>query len=270
MKKLFLISTLVLFVLLASSQSKVDSLLRLCEKADDAQKTSLYLQLSKITFQDSALSNSYNKKAYQLAVANKQLEEQAKSVYQSAKIYYTARDFTDAITYYEKALELYRQLNDTTSMATCYRYIGISNFNMSKSKEAIASYLEGLKLAKRDLDYTAEQLGNIGLVHNEMDNVNEAISYFRQALKINQSIHDTVSMAVDYDYLGATYSRMKMPDSSLINYHKALYFLKKIKKEDRYAVALSNMAWILPNYPDSLDKAIGYFNKAWEKFQELG
>jgi signal transduction histidine kinase len=120
------------------------------------------------------------------------------------------------------------------------------------------------------LDYTAEQLGNIGLVHNEMDNVNEAISCFRQALKINQSIHDTVSMAVDYDYLGATYSRMKMPDSSLINYHKALYFFKKIKKEDRYAVSLSNMAWILPNYPDSLNKAIGYFNKAWEKFQELG
>ena len=270
MKKLFLIFTSLLLVLVASSQSKVDSLLRLCEKADDNQKTSLYLQLSKITVKDSALSNSYNKKAYQLAVANSQLDEQAKSVYQSARIYSTARDFTDAIIYYEKALELYRQLNDTAGMTTCYRYIGISNFNMSKSKEAISSYLEGLKLAKRDLDYTAEQLGNIGLVHNEMDNVNEAIKYFRQALSINQSIRDTVSMAVDYDYLGATYSRMKMPDSSLINYHKALYFFKKIKKEDRYAVSLSNMAWILPNYPDSLNKAISYFNKAWDKFQELG
>jgi len=152
MKKLFLIFTSLLLVLLASSQSKVDSLLRLCEKSDYFQKTSLYPQLSKITVKDSALSSSYNKKAYQLAVANNQLDEQAKSVYQSAKIYYTARDFTDAIIHYEKALELYRQLNDTIGMTTCYRYIGISNFNMSKSKEAISSYLEGLKLAKRDLD----------------------------------------------------------------------------------------------------------------------
>lgn len=269
MRKLFAFIGL-LFTFATFAQSKVDSLLRLCEKADDSKKATIYLELSKLTTQDSAISNSYNKKAFQLAVTNKLLPEQAKSVYQSAKIFYTARDFTDAIIYYKKALELFSQLNDTIGMTTCYRYIGISNFNLSKSKEAIASYLEGLKLAKKDLDYTAEQLGNIGLVHNEMDNVNEAINYFRQALSINQSIRDTGSMAIDYDYLGATYSRMKMPDSALINYHKALYFFKKIRKDDRYAVSLSNMAWILPNYPDSLDKAIIYFNKAWEKFKELG
>lgn len=252
------------------AQSKIDSLLKCCENATDIQKIDIYLQLSNKTIKDSALSNSYNKKAFQLAVDNNLPAEQAKSVYQTAKILFTARNFTDAIIYYKKALELFGQLNDTIGMTTCYRYIGISNFNMSKSEEAIASYLEGLKLAKRDLDYTAEQLGNIGLVHNEMDNVNEAINYFRQALSINQSIRDTGSMAIDYDYLGATYSRMKMSDSALINYHKALSLFKKIKKDDRYAVSLSNLAWILPNYPDSLDKAISYFNKAWEKFQELG
>jgi signal transduction histidine kinase len=252
------------------AQTPVDSLLRLCEKADVIQQTKLYLELSKITIKDSALSNSYNAKAYKLAVATNQLPEQAKSVYQSGKIKFIARDHANAIRTLEKALELYRQLNDTMGMATCYRYIGIANFETSKSKEAIVSYLEGLKLAKGDLDYTAEQLGNIGLVHNEMNNINEAISYFRQALIINQSIHDTVSMAVDYDHLGATYSRIKMLDSSLINYNKALYFFKKIRKDDRYAVSLSNMAWILPNYPDSLNKAIGYFNQAWKKFQELG
>ena len=270
MKTLLLLSLAFFCTFSASAQTQVDSLLRLCENTSDIKKTDIYLQLTKITIQDSAKSNAYNKKAFQLAIANNQLPEQAKSVYYSARICYTSREFTDAIRYYQKALELYRQLNDTTGMRTCYRYIGISNFNMSKSKEAIASYLEGLKLAKKDLDYTAELLGNIGLVHNEMDNIKDAIRYFRQALSINQSIRDTISMAVDYDYLGATYSRMKMPDSSLINYHKALFFFKKIKKDDRYAVSLSNMAWILPNYPDSLNKAISYFNSAWEKFKELG
>jgi signal transduction histidine kinase len=266
---------IIIFIILiintqVSTQSPIDSLLQRCEKANDIQKIDIYLQLSKLTIKDSALSNSYNKRAFQLAVANKLIAEQAKSIYQSGKILYTARNFTDAIPQYRKALELYGQLNDTVGMTTCYRYIGISNFNLSKSKEAIASYLEGLKLAKRDLDYTAEQLGNIGLVHNEMDNMNEAISYFRQALSINQSIRDTGSMAIDYDYLGATYSRMKMPDSALVNYYKALHFFRKIRKDDRYAISLSNMAWILPNYPDSLNKAISYFNQAWEKFKDLG
>lgn len=254
----------------ALSQNQVDSLLRLCETTNDQEKTKIYLQLSKITIKDSALSNSYNKKAYQLAVANNQLPEQAKSVYQSAKICFTARDFTDAIRFYEKALPLYRQIDDTMSMTTCYSYIGISNFNMSKSKEAIASYLEGLKLSKNDPDYSAELLANIGLAHDVMDNFSDAIRYYKKAVELNQSIRDTGSLAIDYDYLGISYSRLKMLDSSLVNYHKALYLFKKIGKHDRYAVSLSNIAWVFQNYPDSLNKAISYFNLAWNKFQEIG
>ncbi len=270
MKKLFLLITSILLVILASSQSKVDSLLRMCEKADDVQKISLYLQLSKITIQDSALSSSYNRQAYQLAVANRQLPEQAKSVYLSGKICFASRNFTEAIRYYQKAIPLYEAIHDTTSMTTCYSYIGISNSNMSKSKEAIASYLEGLKLTKNDPDYSAELLGNIGLVHAEMDNFNEAIKYLYKALSINKSIRDTASMAIDYDYLGSIYARMRMSDSAVVNYHKALYIFKKTGKEDRYAISLSNIATVFPNYPDSLDKAINYFNMAWKKFQEIG
>ncbi|MFY9150624.1 MAG: tetratricopeptide repeat-containing sensor histidine kinase [Prolixibacteraceae bacterium] len=270
MKNIILTLFVILLTFTARSQSKVDSLLLLCEKVNDIEKTSIYLTLSKLTVQDSALSNWYNRKAYQLAAKNNLLSEKAKSVYQTGKIFFTSRDFTTAIRYYEKAIPLFRQLNDTSSLTTCYSYIGISNFNLSKSKDAIASYLEGLKLSKNDPDYSAELLANIGLVHTEMNNFKEAVSYFRQALKINQSIRDTGSLAIDYDHLGVCYSEFKMPDSALVNHHKALYFFKKIGKEDRYAVSLSNIAWVLPNYPDSLNKAITYFNMAWTKFQELG
>lgn len=267
--------TLLIFISLmaattALAQNKVDSLLQLCTKADNAQKTTIYLELVKATVKDSAKANFYNQKALESAIANKQLPEQAKSAFYSAKIHFTARDFVNAISHYEKAFRLFQQLNDTMGMTDCYSYIGISNFNMSKSKEAIASYLEGLKLSRNDPDYSAELLANIGLVHDEMDNFKEAIKYYKQALVLNKSIRDTGSMAIDYDYLGISYSRLKMPDSSLINYHKALYLFKKIKKEDRYAVSLSNIAWVFQNYPDSLNKSIDCFQMAWKKFQELG
>lgn len=270
MKKQLLFFLSCLIILHSSAQNQVDSLLRLCTKSPDIEKAGIYLQLSKITIQDSALSNSYNRKAYQLAVANKQLPEQAKSVYQSGKIHFTARDFTGAIRFYEKAIPLYRQINDTTSMTTCYSYIGISNFNMSKSKEAIASYLEGLKLSKNDPDYSAELLANIGLAQAVMNNSEEAIRYYKRAVELNQSIRDTGSLAIDYDYLGICYSNLKMSDSALANYHKSLYLFKKIGRNDRYAVSLSNIAWVFQNYPDSLNKAIDYFNMAWQEFQKIG
>jgi len=268
--RFFLLIIGLAFSLTTVAQKKADSLLRLAESSSDKDKTAIYLQLVRTTLQDSALSNTYNRKAYKLAVANNQLAEKAKSVYFSGRICVASRDFTNAIGHLQKALPLFEQLKDTMNMTTCWSYIGISNFNMSKSKEAIEAYLEGLKLSKNDPDYSAELLANIGLVHDEMDNFNEAISYYKQAVKLNQSLHDTCSLAIDYDYLGAAYARMKIPDSAVVNYHKALFLFKKIGKDDRYAITLSNIATVFPNYPDSLGKAIDYFNMAWQKFQELG
>ena len=270
MKKSLLVVIHLLVVFIASAQSKVDSLLQLCEKSDVQQKANIYIKLSRLTIQDTAISNSYNKKAYELAVANHLTLEQANAVYQFGRILYAARDFTGAIKYYEKSLPLFRQLNDSARLTTCYSNIGIANFNISRSKEAIAAYLEGLKLSKNDPDYSAELLANIGLIHDEMNNYDQAITYFRNALSINQSIHDSVSMGIDYDYLGAAYANLMKPDSAVVNYHKALYLFKKTGKDDRYAVSLSNIASVFPNYPDSLNKAIDYFNMAWAQFQKLG
>jgi Signal transduction histidine kinase len=262
---LFLIASPSVF-----SQTKTDSLLQLSNTADIQKKAGIFLDLAKASIKDTAKANYYNRSAFAIAVAQNQKKEQASSVYLTAKILFTSRNFAEAIKWYEKAIPYYQQINDSTGMTTCYSYIGISNFNLSKNKEAIAAYLEGLRLAKNDPDYSAELLANIGLAHDVMDNFREAISYYKQALALNQSIRDTGSMAIDYDYLGITYSRLKKSDSSLVNYNKALSLFKKIKKDDRYAVSLTNAAWVLQNYPDSLDKALNYFNTAWKKFQELG
>jgi len=140
MKKLLVSILLLIAFYLSPGQAKIDSLLKLVDKSSDLQKSGIFLQLAKLTTKDSAKSNFYNEKAYRLALENNQIEEQAKSVYQSGKIQFTARNFMRAISFYEKALPLYNRVNDTTSMTTCYSYIGISYFNLSKSKEAIARY----------------------------------------------------------------------------------------------------------------------------------
>jgi signal transduction histidine kinase/tetratricopeptide (TPR) repeat protein len=265
-----LVCLYVVATLSAFAQTKTDSLLQLSNTADVQKKAGIFLELAKASIKDSAKANYYNRKAFAIATAQNQKKEQATSVYLAAKILFASRNFTEAIKGYEKAIPYYQHINDSTGMTTCYSYIGISNFNLSKNKEAIAAYLEGLRLSKNDPDYSAELLANIGLAHDVMDNFTEAISYYKKALALNQSIRDTGSMAIDYDYLGITYSRLKKPDSSLVNYNKALILFKRMKKEDRYAVSLTNTAWVLQNYPDSLDKALNYFNTAWKKFQELG
>lgn len=271
MKKLLL---LVVFVslesLLALSQSKVDSLLQLCKNVPEKQKTDIYLQLSFNTRTDSTRSNSFSHQAYQIAVKNKQIPEIAKSFYYLGETCYFSRNFYGAIPYYKSAIPLYEQLKDTFNLTNCYNSAGLCYHSIYQGEKAIACFIEGLKLCERDQEYAAELISNIAMAHAKMNNLKDAIANYRKALVINISIKDSSSMAVNYNGLGDTYSSMNKPDSSLVNFRKAYNIFSKLRKKGYEAITLANMAAIYPNYPDSVNKSIEFFNRAWGIFKELG
>lgn len=270
MKKLWLIVGLLFIVFIASSQSKVDSLLQLCEKASENQKSGLYLELSFNTRNDTAKSNSYTRTAYNHAVENNQIQEQAKAIYYFGETGFYSRDFAGAIPRYENAIPLFEQIKDTFNLTNCYSSIGLCYHNMFQGEKAIVNYIKALKLSENNREYAAEITANIALTHARMNNQKDAIFYFRKALAINLSIKDSVSTAVDYNGLGEAYLCINKTDSALINFLKAHHLFKKLNKTGYQAIALANLAGVYPNYPDSLDKAIDYFNQAWTKFKELG
>jgi len=252
------------------SQSKVDSLLRLCEKANEKQKSGLYLELSFNSREDSAKSNSYARMAYNLAKKNNQIPEKAKAIYYQGETAYSVRDFAGAIIWYEKSIPLYEQLKDTFFLTNCYSSIGLSYHFMSQEPKAITYLIRALKLSENDKEYTAEITANIAMANAAMQNYSDAIGYFRKALSINLAIKDSVSTAVDYNGLGDSYNSMNRPDSARINFSKALHLFVKIKNTGYQAIAISNLADVYQNYPDSLNKAIDYYNQALAKFRKLG
>ena len=271
MKKLLLLLISVFIVWLSVfSQSKVDSLISLCSKASEEQKSGLYLKLSFNTRNDSARSNHYSRMAHQLAIKYKQIPEQAKSYYYLGETGYYSRNFPGAIPYYKIAIPLFEQLKDSFNLANCHNSIGLCYHRMFQGEKAIAQFIEALKLCEKDKEYTAEIISNIAMAHANMNNLQEAIANYRKALAINKSINDSSSIAVNYNGLGDTYNNMNKPDSALVNFLKARYLFRKIKKKAYEAITLANIAAIYPNYPDSLAKAMDYFNLAWEIFKELG
>lgn len=270
MKKIFLLFVVLFIVFKASSQSQVDSLLRLCDKATEKQKPGLYLEISFNTRTDSAKSNSYSRKAYQLAIDNKQIPEQAKAFYYLGETYYYSMDYQDAMPEYEKAIPLFEVLKDTLNIFNCYNSIGLCYYYMNQGEKAIAQFIEGLKLCDNDVENGADAISNIGMVHEKMQNYKEAISNYRKALKINLNIKDSASIGVGYNGLGEVFSTMNYSDSAIANYLKALHIYKKLKNKGRQAIELNNLASVYKNYPDSLKKSLDYFNEAWSGFKEAG
>lgn len=270
MKIFLLIFVAILFVITASSQSIIDSLLRLCEKAQEKQKPAYLLEMSFQSRSDSAKSNSFTRMAYQLAVKNNQLPEQAKSFYYLGETSYYLLDYAGSIPMYKKAIPLFIELNDTFNIFNCYNSIGLCYYAMNQGEKAIAQFFEGLKLCDNDIENGADVISNIGMVHEKMGNFQEAISNYRKALKINISINDSASIGVGYNGLGEVYSTINRFDSAIVNYTKALHIYKKLKNNGRKAIELNNLACIYKNYPDSLYKALSYFNEAWIGFKESG
>ena len=271
MKKVLLLTILLLILgQFSFSQPSADSLLQLCAKVTEKQKTDLYLKLSLISRSDSAKSSFYALIANNLAIKNNQLPEQAKSLYYLGETNYYSRNFENAILHYKSAIPLYQQDKDTFSLTSCYSAIGLCYQNIDQGEKAIAQYIEGLKLSKNNEEYTAEILYNIGNVHQKMQNYKEAITYFQRDKAINLTIKDSVSLAVNYNGLAESFLYLHKNDSSIIYFLKANKLFKKFKKNGYESITLCNLGTIYVNYPDSLGKAYEAFSLAWEEFKKLG
>ncbi len=269
-KKSFLLFIALLMFFVATAQTSVDSLLNLCEKASETQKTKYFLEISFYSREDTAKSNLYSRMAYQFATRNNQLPEQAKALYYLGETRFYSRDFASAIPFYGQATHLFEHLKDTFLLTNCYSAIGLCYNELYQGEKAIANFIQALKLCDNNPDFAAEITSNIAMTHAQMDNFVDAIKYYRKALAINKSIKDSTSTAVNYNGIGSAFSSLNNNDSALINFSKAYYLFKKVKNTGYQAIALSNIANIYPNYPDSLNKAIDYFNQSWIKFKELG
>jgi len=265
-----LIFILQAFNLLTSSQSKIDSLQQLCNKASEKKKTYFYLELSFETRNDSDQSNSYARQALKLAEKQKQLPEQAKANYYLGETSYYSRDYSGAIPQYEKAIKLFESLKDSFNLTNCYNSTGLCYHLMYQGDKAIVQFIKALRTCENNKEYTAEIISNIAMAHAKMNNYRDAISNYKKALYLNTRIKDSASMAVNYNGLGDTYTNMNKPDSAIVNFWMAYELFGKLRKTGYQTIALTNITTLYPNYPDSLDKAIAYFNQASAKFKELG
>lgn len=267
MKRLLCLLLILFTVSIAFPQTPIDSLLRLAQNAPEKQKAELYLELSLKLKADTAKSNAYAQKAYQLAAKNNQILIQSRALYNLAETFYNSSDYHLAIPAYRKAFSEYTRAKDTLGIVNCYKLIGLCYYNMDQGDKAIEQFIEGMKMCEHDARNTAKLLSNIAMTHSRMRNLNDAIYYYRKALALNSSIENPEGMAVNYNGLGEIYKSLHKPDSALLNYLKAKNLNKKTEFQ---AIALSNIAGIYMNDPDSVYKAVECLKQSWTIFRQLG
>jgi tetratricopeptide (TPR) repeat protein len=139
-------------------------------------------------------------------------------------------EYKEAITFYEKALEILKKtlpLNHP-NLASSYNNIGVVYKNMGEYSKALSSNEKALEIRQQSLPPNhlnlASSYNNIGLVYNNMGEYSKALSSYEKALEIRQQslLLNHPNLASSYNNIGGVYDNMGEYSKALSSYEKAL------------------------------------------------
>jgi signal transduction histidine kinase len=177
-------------------------------------------------------------------------------------------NFTQSIKFYNQALKIFNQLNDSAWIGKITNNIAVSNWGLGNSNEALEFYQISLKIKKErgDLHGVSNILNNIGLIYQDWGLYDEAYTWHKQALDIAIDIKSYLGLAYSYSNLGKYYENKKEYEKSL-THHKLGYenlllknnmsrsnsfFLKSIGDVYR---EMGKLDLALSSYKESLEQA---------------
>jgi len=175
--------------------------------------------------------------------------------------------FKEAEYYYREALDLYRQLQDTTARLRTELYYAEVLAYRAKYEESVALLNKLMKVDHPSADHSfrARIHSDLGWVSRRKGDNEAARDYYREGLQLAKEAGDSTLIAYLYNNLG----RVSSDGESLEYYKKAVPYFEALENRRGLATVLNNMASI---YKDLLlyDKALTYYTRSLNMDKELG
>ena len=274
MKKLIFF-VLLSFCLNLQAQTKGDSLLTVLSQVPEVEKAHVLNQLS-VYYQenDSARSMRYARQASAFAAKSDNRAELSNAWYNMGECLYCCDEFLKAQTYYQRAFDLAKDLNDKNRMASILNATGLTHYFRSEYDLAIEKQIEALRCLENTSDkmLLSRVYSNMGMVYSRIGEYRKSINYYKVAAAILEKEGGTSGIkknAINYNGIGVSYYNLDMIDSSRINYQIALKGFQLANDRAKIAITLNNIANTFVEQHDSLDKALEYFQQALDVFEEM-
>lgn len=114
------------------------------------------------------------------------------------------RDSSSALSYHQRALVLFRQVEDRVAEGKCLNNIGIIQWVLGEIEESLAYCERALEIARQVENRLEEgnSLNNIGTVYWQTGDYSRALEFYHQALHIHQEIGHRYYEGIDYTNIG--------------------------------------------------------------------
>lgn len=172
--------------------------------------------------------------------------------------------YYDAMSYYDKALIIYEDINDLEGIALQIQNKGVIYYIVGRAEEALRHYKKSIKILN-DVDdvlpgIIANNHINTAIVYMSIGQTDKALEYFTGAEQIYIETNDLAGLAHLYLNMGVMYFSFDLESS--LHYHTlAKNNYKKLNVETKYAQSLGYVADIF-RLKKEYEQAEIYYNKA--------
>ena len=178
------------------------------------------------------------------------------------KLYRKTRDLKRSLENYDKAMALFRSINDSTGISMIYNESGVVFEYAGEYEKAIERYSASLNIDRRRnfSEGMCYALSNLAGVYTLQNKFGEAEKYLLQALNLRRAMKDSFALALNFSDLGSTYKSSGKYEKAKIYLDSSNQLADKMGypelKRNNYEV-LSEVAEKQGNYALALE----YFQK---------
>ena len=142
--------------------------------------------------------------------------------------------YDEALVAFQRALELYQQSGDESSIGVLLNNIGSVYKNMGRFEDAVEAYQRSLEISNKlygsDHPDTAITINNLGSVYAAMGDYDRSLALFQQSLSVYEKIlgPEHPQTATSLNNLASMYQSMGNMEQALPLYQRALSINEKL------------------------------------------
>ena len=176
-----------------------------------------------------------------------------------------------ALIYYNRALNLSKEIKSQTLIAKCSRYIGIIYYYRGFYTKAIDYHTKSLNAFKivGDKKGISGSYNNIGLVYEYQGAYDNALSYYLKSLKISEEIDDKKVIFSAYNNIGGLHFMQGAYDKALSYFFKSLKISSDRGNKTEIAESYNNIGSIYWHQGRE-NESIQYHLKSLKIKEEIG
>ena len=176
-------------------------------------------------------------------------------------------DFQKTLYYYNRALDIAKQMGHPAALAIAYSNVGSIYHDMGDYTKALDHYIKSLEF--KEPMHMGITLSNIGTIYMSQGSYSKALEYNMRSLELNRQKGDQGAVAIALSKIGGIYREQDDYSNSLDYYSQSLTIFEQIDHQIGIAEIYSNIGLLYYKqgvYPKALD----YHIKSLKIYEQIG